>query len=160
MENKVTCVLIALVLAATLSACGPGQLLGPTLTPTLTQTPTPPPTLTTTLTPTRTHTPVPPTITPSATPEPPTATPTLGIGPTQAYTDGMVGLYVPAGEFLMGSTDAEVAQVLKECTDCGSMDLHEEKPQHTVYLDAFWIDQTDVTNAMFARFVHSARKAD
>ena len=25
-----------------------------------------------------------------------------------------------------------------------------EKPQHTVYLDAFWIDQTDVTNKMYA----------
>ncbi len=28
-------------------------------------------------------------------------------------------------------------------------------PVHTVYLDAFWIDQTEVTNEMFARFVES-----
>jgi len=28
-----------------------------------------------------------------------------------------------------------------------------ETPQHTVYLDAFWLDRTDVTNALFARCV-------
>ena len=50
-------------------------------------------------------------------------------------------LYVPAGEFLMGSTDADT-----EATA-------DEKPQHKIDLDAFWIDRTEVTNAMFARFV-------
>jgi formylglycine-generating enzyme required for sulfatase activity len=29
----------------------------------------------------------------------------------------------------------------------------DEKPQHQVYLDAFWIDSTEVTNAMFAKCV-------
>ncbi len=28
-----------------------------------------------------------------------------------------------------------------------------ESPEHKVFLDAFWIDQTEVTNAMFKRFV-------
>ena len=51
--------------------------------------------------------------------------------------DGMVMVYVPAGEFQMGSEN-------------GSSD---EKPVHTVDLDAFWIDQTEVTNAMYARCV-------
>ncbi len=51
--------------------------------------------------------------------------------------DGMVEVYIPAGEFLMGSEDGG----------------KNEKPQHKVYLDAYWIDQTPVTNAMFARFV-------
>jgi len=77
-----------------------------------------------TKTPTPTHTPV----------------PTLGIGSTQiSEKDSMVMVYVPEGEFLMGATD----------TDAGS----DEKPQHTVYLDAFWIDQTEVTNDMFAKFI-------
>ena len=31
----------------------------------------------------------------------------------------------------------------------------DEKPQHTVFLDAFWIDQTDVANAMYAQCVSS-----
>ena len=48
-------------------------------------------------------------------------------------------VYVPEGEFLMGSGD--------DNPKIGD----EEKPQHTVYLDAFWIDQTEVTNAMYAR---------
>ena len=50
-------------------------------------------------------------------------------------------VYVPAGDFLMGSTDAD---------DGADGD---EKPQHTVYLDAFWMDQTEVTVAMFRTFV-------
>jgi serine/threonine-protein kinase len=53
----------------------------------------------------------------------------------------MVQVYVPAGEFLMGAADSDPD---------GSDD---EKPQHTVYLNAFWIDKTEVTNAMFTRFM-------
>ena len=56
----------------------------------------------------------------------------------------MVMVYVPAGEFLMGSTNLDL-----DARD-------DEKPQHTVYLDAFWIDKTEVTNAMFERFVAAA----
>jgi formylglycine-generating enzyme required for sulfatase activity len=48
--------------------------------------------------------------------------------------DNMTLVYVPAGEFTMGS-------------EIGSED---EQPSHTVYLDAFWIDQTEATNAMYA----------
>jgi formylglycine-generating enzyme required for sulfatase activity len=85
---------------------------------------------------------VPPT---TATPTPtPTATPTLGIGSTWTGIDGMTLLYVPAGEFIMGS-------------DAGR---DNEKPAHTVYLDAYWIDQTEVTNAMYALCVQSGKCID
>ncbi len=51
--------------------------------------------------------------------------------------DGMTMVYVPAGEFKMGSNNG----------------WDDEQPVHTPYLDEFWIDQTEVTNAMYARCV-------
>ncbi len=100
---------------------------------------------------------------PAATPAPtatlPPPTPTVSPTPTlSADKDGMTLVYVPAGEFLMGSTDAEVAQALKGCSDSGwpyCDVINAEKPQHTVSLDAYWIDKTDVTNAMFAQFLQA-----
>ncbi|HQP09372.1 MAG TPA: bifunctional serine/threonine-protein kinase/formylglycine-generating enzyme family protein [Anaerolineaceae bacterium] len=68
----------------------------------------------------------------------PAVTPTLGIGSTLVREkDGMKMVYVPAGEFTMGSNDG----------------WDYEKPVHMVYLDAFWIDQTEVTNAKYAQCV-------
>ncbi len=55
--------------------------------------------------------------------------------------DGMTMLYIPAGEFKMGSNDK----------DPNAQD--DEQPRRTVYLDPYWIDRTEVTNAMFRRFV-------
>jgi len=48
--------------------------------------------------------------------------------------DGMTMVYVPAGTFEMGSD--------------------QEGPLHTVSLDAFWLDQTEVTNTMFTAFLN------
>jgi formylglycine-generating enzyme required for sulfatase activity len=56
--------------------------------------------------------------------------------------DGKEMVLVPAGEFLMGATDAD--------HDARS----DEKPQHVVTLDAFYIDRTEVTNAEFCRFLN------
>jgi serine/threonine-protein kinase len=55
----------------------------------------------------------------------------------------MVEIYVPAGDFLMGSSDAD------------GMAYANEKPQHTVTLAAFWMDQTFVTNGKYARCVQA-----
>jgi formylglycine-generating enzyme required for sulfatase activity len=52
-------------------------------------------------------------------------------------------VYVPAGEFLMGSADAD--------PKAGE----DEKPQHTVYLGAFWIDQVEVTTARYVAFLNA-----
>jgi formylglycine-generating enzyme required for sulfatase activity len=50
----------------------------------------------------------------------------------------MVMVYVPGGTFQMGSDESD--------SDAGS----DEFPQHSVTLDPFWIDQTEVTNAQYA----------
>ena len=76
---------------------------------------------------------VPDTFTPA--PEPIIAPPTPVAVITQvAFKDNMVQVYVPAGEFTMGSDSGD----------------ENEKPVHTVYLDEYWIDQTEVTNAQYA----------
>ena len=112
-------ILLSLILV---SACGTPQP-----TPTLSPTAVP-------FTPTET-----PTIPPSSTPTEAftstnTSTPTLGIGSTWiSPLDGMVMVFVPAGPFQMGYTGGYA----------------DELPVHTVTLDAFWIDKTEVTIGLY-----------
>ena len=56
--------------------------------------------------------------------------------------DGMRMVYVPAGEFIMGSKDDD--QDAKQ----------DEKPQRTIYLCAYWIDQYPVTNGIYTKFLN------
>jgi formylglycine-generating enzyme required for sulfatase activity/endonuclease YncB( thermonuclease family) len=64
-------------------------------------------------------------------------------------TDSMTVVYIAAGEFIMGTSDAQVEVLLTECWYCDREVLSDEQPQHTVFVDAFWIDRTEVTNAQF-----------
>jgi serine/threonine protein kinase/formylglycine-generating enzyme required for sulfatase activity len=68
--------------------------------------------------------------------------------------DGMLLVYVPAGEFLMGSTDEDIDEAMAVCDGCDRSLFYDEYPQHTVYLDAYWIDQTEVTNQMYSDFLN------
>ncbi len=52
--------------------------------------------------------------------------------------EGMV--WIPGGEFWMGSDDG----------------YQDTQPVHRVQVDGFWMDQTEVTNAQFARFVEES----
>lgn len=79
----------------------------------------------------------------------PTATPTstpdrrLGVGSTRVSpSDGMVMVYVPPGEFLMGAGPDEPNAFLWE------------GPQHAIFQGAYWIDRTEVTYQMFSRFLN------
>jgi formylglycine-generating enzyme len=58
---------------------------------------------------------------------------------------GMV--WVPGGEFSMGSEDP------RTMANGGHEAMADARPIHRVYVDGFWMDRTDVTNAEFARFV-------
>ncbi len=55
--------------------------------------------------------------------------------------DGAEMVLVPAGEFVMGSEESG-----------------NEKPRHRVYLDGFYIDKFEVTNALYKPFLQSARR--
>jgi len=60
---------------------------------------------------------------------------------------------VPEGEFIMGSSDEQVDEVAGTKANIRRLMEQHEQPQHKVYLDAFYIDQFEVTNAMFQNFV-------
>jgi len=60
----------------------------------------------------------------------------IPIDQKRSAIDGMEQMYIPKGEFAMGI-------------------VHESKvvssPQHIVYLNAFWMDRVEVTNAMYLK---------
>jgi formylglycine-generating enzyme required for sulfatase activity len=121
-----------------LSRGGNPMFAAPTATSNLTVMDTPFSTLTRTPTSTLTDTPTPTeTLAPSLTP-----VPTLGVGSTKVSpNDGMTMVYIPAGEFMMGSE--------KWATN--------ERPVHKVYLEAFWMDEHEVTCRQFHKFKDDRR---
>jgi formylglycine-generating enzyme required for sulfatase activity len=54
--------------------------------------------------------------------------------------DGMTQMHVSEGEFIMGR---------------GTKTTHPRRFKHPVYLDAFWMDQVEVTNAMYKKCVEA-----
>ncbi|MFC2078931.1 formylglycine-generating enzyme family protein [Candidatus Bipolaricaulota bacterium] len=73
-------------------------------------------------------------------------------------TDSTVIVWVPPGTFVMGSTDAQLDAALGLCSDyrghCSRHWMTREQPAHTVLVDGFWIDRTEVTNAQYAAFLN------
>ena len=55
--------------------------------------------------------------------------------------DGKVMVFVPAGEFLMGSAESD------------SVANDDEMPQHPVYLDEYWIDKTEITTGQYQQCI-------
>ncbi len=55
--------------------------------------------------------------------------------------DGMVLVFIPAGKFVMGSEAGDPA-----------VD-RDETPSHIVRIDSFWMDKTEVTNAMYGQCI-------
>lgn len=65
--------------------------------------------------------------------------------PDGPVPEGMV--WVPGGEFSMGSINPVGLD------DGGDRGMDDARPVHRVYVDGFYMDATEVTNAEFARFV-------
>ena len=131
--------------------CPCSQKLPPTRTPKPTETRIPP-----------TETPIPPTSTPILTPTPqriadsPTALPTRS---PQSFADMIL---IPAGEFTMGSTQAQVDAAFEQCKKsygdgCKKEWFEREMPQHTVNLGEYFIDKYETTNAQYAECVKAGK---
>jgi formylglycine-generating enzyme required for sulfatase activity len=79
----------------------------------------------------------------------PASQPAVSATPAESTTrtsekDQMVEIFIPAGEFIMGSDSPESKQGIP-----GGR-AYPEGPQHTVTLPGYWIDKFEVTNRQYA----------
>ncbi|MCD4802385.1 MAG: formylglycine-generating enzyme family protein [Anaerolineales bacterium] len=96
------------------------------------------------------------------TPEPDVNTSEESKGNYISSKDNAYMVFIPAGDFEMGSSLDEVYSLIELCVEEGGFDstdsceniYNAELPQHTVYLDDYWIDKYEVTNSMFAAFLN------
>lgn len=84
----------------------------------------------------------------------PPSTPHMRLG----GDDGAAMVLVPAGEFSMGSRREDIVDAQSQCRALGAAAalcdrFDDEMPRHVVFLDPFYIDRHEVTNARFSRFV-------
>jgi formylglycine-generating enzyme required for sulfatase activity len=77
----------------------------------------------------------------------PSFEPTVGnaASPSAPAPEGMA--WIPGGEFSMGANDPP------DMDEVGMKATEDARPIHRVYVDGFYMDRTDVTNAQFAAFV-------
>jgi formylglycine-generating enzyme required for sulfatase activity len=76
--------------------------------------------------------------------------------------DGKQMVFVPVGEFKMGSTNNDLDYPLKLCDEyygasqgrCERRWWQNELPAHKVSLDGYWIDRTEVTNEQYRMCVN------
>ena len=85
----------------------------------------------------------------------PTTLPTREIPPTPTQenfrtdeTDQMDMIFIPSGEFMMGTEDIEAQRILE-----GNGRQYPEVPQFKVDLDGFWIDKYEVTTGQYKKCV-------
>ncbi len=76
--------------------------------------------------------------------------------PNPSPIDGAEMVFIAAGEFLRGASPDDIAELRDMCSNCPLDQLEDAQPQATIYLDAFWLDKTEVTNAQFSRFIDEA----
>ena len=70
-------------------------------------------------------------------------------------------ILIPAGEFQMGSSNRDVEAAIVRCVEIGISEskcrsiTEDEKPLHTVNLDAYFIDMYEVTNTRYQACVNA-----
>lgn len=146
MDRTIPVVIIAAILAGGCSVEPPAASSTPE--PTGTSSPVPSATMTST------HTPAP---TLTFTPEPQTRI---------REVDGAEMVYIYPGEFIMGITEERFQELLEVREQEGDYWIEtlflSAVPEHPVYLDGYWMDRFEVTNAQFAAFldVHGNQRVD
>ncbi len=81
----------------------------------------------------------------------------LNAAPAPAKTrinpkDGAVMIFIPAGDFLMGTSANDLIEVLQWKDGLKPEWFADEQPQHKVYLDGYWIYQDEVTIGQYRKF--------
>lgn len=75
-------------------------------------------------------------------------------------TTGIAFVYVPAGEFLMGSTAQQIKDAGELCKkydkNCDVAGYNNESPQSLITTSAFWIGVTEISNSQFRQFTDDA----
>ena len=76
--------------------------------------------------------------------------------------DGAKMVWVPEGEFTMGSTDEQAAAALEQwpeySQEIGEFFLDVQKPQRKVYLVGYWMYKYEVTVAQYRKFCEATKK--
>lgn len=79
--------------------------------------------------------------------------------------DGAEMALIPAGDFWMGSTQQDVESLVKEGKKIGIDEagyrrvLERDLPRHRVFLDAFYINRYEITNALYNRFTEATGRS-
>jgi formylglycine-generating enzyme required for sulfatase activity len=66
-------------------------------------------------------------------------------------------VYIPAGEFVMGTSPEDGRKLAEEYGVHPSL-FQGESPQRKVFVKAFWIDRYPVTNAQYKRFIETTHR--
>jgi formylglycine-generating enzyme required for sulfatase activity len=65
--------------------------------------------------------------------------------------EGMV--YIPPGEFIMGSEDVDIGKIAKEFGLRKGGYYEDERPMRKEYLDGYYIDKYEVANSQYKEFI-------
>lgn len=75
-------------------------------------------------------------------------------GERAPHIEGMV--YIPLGEFIMGSEDVDTEGIAKEFGERRIRYYEDERPIRKIFLKGFYIDKYEVTNFQYKTFISAA----
>jgi formylglycine-generating enzyme required for sulfatase activity len=79
--------------------------------------------------------------------------PAIAVAKYRKGQDDKEMVWIPGGRFMMGTSDAEVEEYLRQYPSWNWYWYGREKPKYRVTVNGFWMDVTEVTNDEFSKFV-------